>query len=246
MTLKLGDIDFGAPDANQEYSWSLASGKPPAYMQAFVDEDLPLDEFKEGRKWIALGLKGSGKTALLRHISQTSGTQCEYIIFRDEIAEEKDIFTEAFLDKSPIILQSKEIHECKHYHHIMKRLLSCIILGKMPLGNPKNKGLSKLIRNGVPALVKKILSHKDYNVVSDVFDSVADVVKCAQLNPQLLAEKGIEVDVRKILKRENDRILEQLLQEAKRLKFSVNLSMKYIFHLRMNTPLNRMLRWFAI
>src|SRR5689334_8266986 len=67
---RLEQIEFGAPDANQEYSWSLRSKSDPPYWQSFVDDQIPVDHFMSGRLWMILGHKGSGKTALLRHLAR--------------------------------------------------------------------------------------------------------------------------------------------------------------------------------
>lgn len=212
----LGQIEFGAPDANEEFSWSLKSGLEPPYVNAFVDQEIPLADFAEGRKWIALGHKGSGKTALLRHLAHRSPEAAEYIIFRDEIAEEKDIFTEAFLESGLVVLDGKEIQESKHYHHVMKRLLCCLLLGRLPnmaqsVVAPEPSGLERWL--------VKLVGARRADIVAQVFDSVGDIVRSTQVDAKALEQSGVVVDPRKILKRENDRLLSRLIDELKKSGF---------------------------
>ena len=97
MTQALGSIDFGAPDANAEYAIATKANTSPIFLDAYVAPPLSdLEAFKRGERFLLLGLKGTGKTAVLREIkrdAKLADRSVEFLIFRNEILEEKDLLS---------------------------------------------------------------------------------------------------------------------------------------------------------
>jgi hypothetical protein len=85
--LDLHKLDFGEIDASIE----LTFGKQAYFRDAFyVPEELDIAEFQSGRGFFVYGLKGTGKTALLRYLSQqieNAERHTRFIVFRHDIAE---------------------------------------------------------------------------------------------------------------------------------------------------------------
>jgi hypothetical protein len=71
--------------------------------------------------------------------------------------------------------------------------------------------------------IKGLVGARRADIVARVFDSVADIVSTAQVEAKALESKGVVVDPRKVLKRENDRLLARLVDELKRSGFAGNI-----------------------
>ena len=67
--LLLKDVFFGKTDAKNEF-FEDTEEERDTFMQGFLlPEVINLDDFRFGRKYFITGLKGTGKTALMRYIS---------------------------------------------------------------------------------------------------------------------------------------------------------------------------------
>lgn len=76
MVLKLENVDFGAPDANAEFMLGVKSQKNPIFIDAYIAPPLSeIEKFRLGQKFLILGLKGTGKTAILRELQQKAKLQ---------------------------------------------------------------------------------------------------------------------------------------------------------------------------
>lgn len=89
--LKVNDIYMGNIDAKNE----LLEGtdeESSRFLNAYVvPPSLPLDKFYKKLKYYVVGLKGTGKTALLRYIAlqlEAQGSQTQMILFKSQIKEE--------------------------------------------------------------------------------------------------------------------------------------------------------------
>lgn len=91
--LTLKDIFFGQTDAKNEFSKNSPEDKE-TFMQSFlVPDNIRIESFRNGEKFFITGLKGTGKTALMRYISlsleKTKGYHTHFFLFKDEIGEEE-------------------------------------------------------------------------------------------------------------------------------------------------------------
>lgn len=96
--LRLRDIELGSSDAKHELLNS-AHEEENQYLQRFVipDNVIP-EEFLDRKKFFIVGLKGTGKTALLRYLDiqvrlQDSAPHTSFILFKTDFSDdEKDRF----------------------------------------------------------------------------------------------------------------------------------------------------------
>lgn len=201
---KLSTIDFGFDDANQEYVAALREGGQPAYINAFVDiNGVDLPKLKSGSKWLVHGLKGTGKTALLRNAAETQDVESEYIVFRDEINTEEELSKEVF----PVIIEERSLHNKQHYLHVMKRILLSIILTKAK-SEINEKDLKNYFGDKIPKKLKETIFAKTVNgALETAFETISALASSVRLDPKKLLPDGINVDFARLLKSENSRIL---------------------------------------
>lgn len=211
---KLGSIDFGEDDANIEHIQALRSGLPPAYVTSFVQiNDVNLEKLRNGAAWLVYGLKGTGKTAILRNIAETSEGEFEYIVFRDEIDSEEDMVREAF----PVVIKESEIHSKRHYLHIMKRIILSLLVAKFA----KSESFYSVFENQIsksPAL-KKLFSgmngKSSSTIMSDVFQSVSDVFSSVKVDPAKLLPEGVTIEAATLLKQQNNSLIDAFIRAYK-------------------------------
>lgn len=215
MPAKLGQIDFGEDDANVEHFQAFRSSVEPAYVRSFVNiNNDDYKKIKDGRKWIVYGLKGTGKTAILRNISETKGVPYEYVVFRDEIDTEEDLSQEAF----PFVINESEIHNKRHYIHIIKRIILSIIISKYDTSSEMVKSLELGLEDAgaLKNLVKKLAGRSATSVLDEVFNSVSDVFSALKIDASKLLPDGISVNAAKLLKRQNNRMIEEFILSYKK------------------------------
>ncbi|WP_204281819.1 hypothetical protein, partial [Serratia marcescens] len=85
--MKISDVNFGSIDAKHE-----VDGRTPAEIKYFEDSyvlppNINLDDYLNGKKYYISGLKGTGKTALLRFIqikADKKNIKTSFILFKSE------------------------------------------------------------------------------------------------------------------------------------------------------------------
>lgn len=96
--LMLKDIFFGQTDAKNEFRADSEEEKE-TFMQGFLLPDvIDLDAFRLGKKFFITGLKGTGKTALMRYISlyleRNYQSNTHFFLFKEKMTEDiKSKFT---------------------------------------------------------------------------------------------------------------------------------------------------------
>lgn len=131
--LPLKSIDVGEPDANAEYFIAKRAQTAPMFQRAYYEQSAGFtDGLVTGQKFILYGQKGTGKTALLRHLEYQSQHQyaTEFVVFRKEIMEEAQLASLAATFSASFIVNEDKIKETKFYYHAMKRLLLVLLLSK--------------------------------------------------------------------------------------------------------------------
>lgn len=131
--LPLKRIDFGETDANAEYFIAKRENLEPMFVRAFYDADSAYsDNLATGRKFILYGQKGTGKTAILRHLDSVSRStySTEFVVFRKEIIEEAQLASLAATFSANVVVDEDKIKSTHFYYHAMKRLLLTILLSK--------------------------------------------------------------------------------------------------------------------
>lgn len=133
MILPFKQIDIGETDANAEYFSAIRSNKEPMFIRAFYDSGSSIErDLLDGNKFILIGQKGTGKTAVLRHLDNVSKAtySTEFVVFRKEIVEEAQLAGLASTFSTSIVVDEDKIKETKFYYHAMKRLLLTLLLSK--------------------------------------------------------------------------------------------------------------------
>ena len=110
--MKLKDIYFGKIDAKNELTEDSDAQKE-AFEQAYLaPEYVDLDSIEDGRKYIISGLKGIGKTALLRYVDiqlrKNQNNLTSFILFKSDFSSED---RKAFYLKSQSVVDDEEIKE---------------------------------------------------------------------------------------------------------------------------------------
>lgn len=209
MVRPLGEIDFGAPDANAEYMIASKQNAKPLFVEAYVAPPLSdIDGFRKGTRFLLLGLKGTGKTAVLRDLQQQAerqGQTVEFLIFRNEILEEKDLINFHW----PLLIDDEKIKQSKHYLHCLKRILLSILI-KMALAN-SNPDISSFPDDETSFFKKlydRIRTSAPGRLVQIAFDTVFESLKAIEVDANRLSGGRVTLDIGRILKRQNDVLLE--------------------------------------
>ncbi|HCL66630.1 MAG TPA: hypothetical protein DIC56_17680 [Rhizobium sp.] len=89
--MNLNDINFGDVDAKNEILKQARLGERVFFESFSVPSGVDVSEILSGRRYYILGLKGTGKTALLRFINdkiQNAGSNSELVLFKSQVTEE--------------------------------------------------------------------------------------------------------------------------------------------------------------
>lgn len=90
-SIKLRDLNFGDVDAKNEILKQTRTGEKFFFDSYLVPENIEISEYDRGEKFFILGLKGTGKTALLRYIHDRAlnrGDLSEMLLFKSDVTEE--------------------------------------------------------------------------------------------------------------------------------------------------------------
>lgn len=207
-------IAIGEPDANSEFLSALRTQERPVFLQNFLTlPHFPIEDFTTGRKFLIYGQKGTGKTSALRHLQDidTSAIK-EFVIFKKSLLEEVDIQDFA---KIPLVLDEEEIKSFKHYHHTVKRLIIFLIFNKY-LSNETIADLTKSnLDQESKSLVQKLFGSSIADAMRFAFDSASDVFHSVGLDIDKISSGKALLDGGKILKRNNDSILNYFIKTFK-------------------------------
>lgn len=130
-TLQLKDIFIGKTDAKNEFIGNNIEEQEKFIDSYLIPENIHVNEFQNGKKYYITGLKGTGKTALLRYLElsfQKEKDESSFILFKSEFSEEdKAAFSKAastFLTEKNDVNDAEEdfinIWEWFLHRHIVK------------------------------------------------------------------------------------------------------------------------------
>ena len=175
----------------------------PMYLRAYYEWNAGFSaELERGEKFLLHGQKGTGKTAVLRHLEHSSKEEylTEFIVFRKEIVEEAQLANMAGTFSATSVIDEEKIKETKFYYHAMKRLLITLLLAK-------SHDISEEIPEEMSWFRKIITDIKSSSVgqiASLVTDSVIGSIESVQIDVGK-ATKGIaKVNPALAIKRSND------------------------------------------
>lgn len=123
--MQLRDLYLGAIDAKYELLSNSLEEKERFEKSFLVPGNILIENFLEGKQFYITGLKGSGKTALMRYIGiqaeKKYGAHCKYILFKSQFNEDdKKDLTKAF---GAVVLNKEDIPTESDYEAIWGWLL---------------------------------------------------------------------------------------------------------------------------
>ncbi|MER8570847.1 hypothetical protein NKG99_02335 [Mesorhizobium sp. M1409] len=209
-----GDIRIGEPDANVEYYSAIKAKRTPIFLDTFFAiPNFPLDQFLSGEKFLIYGQKGTGKTAAIRYLENRLKNEFStyFLVFRRSFLEESDLHA---FSKLPLMLDEVNIERFKHFHHAIKRILIFILIKQ----TFASSGTYDEDRPGNDATwVEKIKNSTLGELISLGFDSITAIFNAAGVNLDKVTVGTALLDAGKLLKRNNDDLLNFLVRRAKRL-----------------------------
>lgn len=89
-TLQLKDIFVGKTDAKNEFIENSVDEQSKFIDSYLIPENITIENFENGSKYFITGLKGTGKTALLRYLelSFSKESNSSFILFKSEFSDE--------------------------------------------------------------------------------------------------------------------------------------------------------------
>ena len=89
-TLQLKDIFVGKTDAKNEFIENSIDEQSKFIDSYLIPENISIEHFENGSKYYVTGLKGTGKTALLRYLelSFNKNSKSSFILFKSEFSDE--------------------------------------------------------------------------------------------------------------------------------------------------------------
>lgn len=109
VDMQLKDINFGKVDAKNELTEDSDIQKHQFEQAYLVPDYIDIDALKDGRKYIISGMKGTGKTALLRYVDiqlrKNLNNMTSFILFKSDFSAEDK---KGFYAKAENIVDEKE------------------------------------------------------------------------------------------------------------------------------------------
>lgn len=217
-------IRVGEPDANSEYFSALRGKYKPIFLDCFLDvPDFPISEFETGEKYIIYGQKGTGKTSVLRYLDDRAKkalNSTEFMIFKKAFLEEIDIHDYA---KLPLLVDEEEIKQFKHYHHTVKRLLILLVLNKAWSASQDDSTFDEIGDEDSRQLLRRISKSSVGDVIRLGMDSIKSMFSAAGFDVEKMTAKKFLVDGGKLLKRNNDDLLNFACSQIRKTKRRIRL-----------------------
>ncbi|WP_143535675.1 hypothetical protein [Roseisalinus antarcticus] len=88
MAMNIGKIDFGPLDAR--HAATSSDFDEIFFQKVFIDPaGINLDDFNRGKKYFIYGIKGSGKSAILKYLEISNRKKCytRFVYFSDAARE---------------------------------------------------------------------------------------------------------------------------------------------------------------
>lgn len=212
MNKLLKEIDFGEPDANAEYMISLRSRKSPLYLTAWSPPEIKdFEAYATGAKFIITGHKGTGKTAILRHMEATAiaeGYSTEFIVFKNEIIREAELLRIDHKNFNGSIVEEENLKGGKFYYHAIKRVMISLLISKLHSTNLSEEIVEK-------GYFEKLIGTPGKEALRIAFDSILNIAQSAEVDINKLTKGMLKVDPGQLLKKSNDDLLTQSVRLAK-------------------------------
>lgn len=155
-----------------------------------------------GTKFILFGQKGTGKTAILRHLENISSKDynTSFIVFRKEIVEEAQLANFASGFSASVVVDEDKVKESKLYYHAMKRLIYTFLLAackNLDEDAPEDAGWFK-------ELYRSLKDSTTGQVATLIADSVIGSIQALQLNVDAASKGVVDINASRAIKKSND------------------------------------------
>lgn len=215
------EIEIGEPDANAEFFISQKTKEAPLYIRAFYEWNSSFTtEFVNGTKFILFGQKGTGKTAILRHLQGMSSNYANsFIIFRKEIVEEAQLSNIAATFSANVVVDEDKIKSTKFYYHAMKRLMLTFLLAKcesIDEDMPDDVGWFK-------ELYVSLKSSTIGQIAALVTDSVIGSLQAVEIDVERATKGIVSINSGKAIKKSNDAFVKYAFDQFQRSNMKVRL-----------------------
>jgi hypothetical protein len=220
------DIDFGEDDANLDFEIALRRDTEPVFIKAFYQHpQINFNAFSDGIKYIIIGQKGTGKTAILRKLSvdlSADGALTDFMIFRDEIASKEE------LDKfAPIFaVKVNDVKKLQHHLYVLERILLLLIASKLEAisnsidesaRNAENPEEGSALRK----IINRVICQPVERVVQVAFDTINEQFGAIRVDVERLSKNMIGVDPAIALRKQNERLLDSCILALKKSKVRI-------------------------
>lgn len=206
------DFDFGEDDANVEYEISQRTAGTPIFIKAFVDHPhINIPEFESGRRYLILGQKGTGKTAVLRKLQsvvESLGGCTEFLIFRDEIASREELtkLGEVFS------VHLNEVRKVHYHYYTLERMFLLILASKIKgiresISVSEDSESAEGTNGGILSILNKVIAQPLKRIVEVSLETVSDVAASIQIDPEKIGRNFVHVDNSVLLRKLNERLL---------------------------------------
>jgi hypothetical protein len=212
MEKLLRDIDFGEPDANAEYIQALRAKVQPMYIRAWSAPEIRnYDDYISGKKFIISGQKGTGKTAILRHLEyklKNDGYKTEFVVFKNEIMREAELLK---IDGSNIngsVIEEDKLKGSKFYYHAIKRIMVSLLIAKL-----KHVDIPQEVENR--DFFHKLFGSNGKEALRIAFDSIINIAQSAEVDVGKATRGMLNIDPGQLLKKSNDDLLNRAVRIAR-------------------------------
>ncbi len=220
LPASFGNIDFGEEDANLDYEVSIERDSRPVFINAFFSHpSLQLDQLESAHKYIVLGQKGTGKTAVLRKLQQdieALGGITQFMIFRDEVASREE------LDKLGAIfaVSLSEVKKAFHHLYAVERMLLLMVASQVQRIADQAKLTEDQAKiddddRYISLLIKRVFKQPLNKIIEATLDSVARVADSLTIDTEKATKGIIKSDPSILLRNINDKLLETCVKGLK-------------------------------
>lgn len=220
MIKLLRDIDFGEPDANAEYFISLRSQSKPLYIRAWSSPEINnYSAFVAGQKFIITGQKGTGKTAILRHMedqARASGYDTEFVVFKNEILRETELLKIDHSNLNGSVVDEEKLKGSKFYYHAIKRVMVALLVSKLTADKLSEDTPDK-------DLLQRLFGKSGKEALRIAFDSILNVAQSVDVDVAKVSKGVLKIDPGQLLKKSNDDLLNRAIRLAKSQKSRIKI-----------------------
>jgi len=193
---------------------SLRAKTSPLYITAWSTPELKNYElFLSGQKFILTGQKGTGKTAILRHMESASinnGYRTEFVVFKNEILNEANLLNIENPNIAGSVIEEEKLKGGKFYYHAVKRIMVSLILSKIK----ENAEYDGKLNVDNKDYIEKLFGKSGKEAIRLAFDSIVSIAGSVKVDIEKASSGRLNVDPGQLIKKSNDDLLNSAVRLA--------------------------------